>query len=123
MKVAVATDNGMVSAHFGRCSEYTLAEVAGEQVTGTEVIANPGHEPGFLPAYLAERGVEVVICGGAGPRAQALFAEQNIEICMGISGPVAAVLEQYAAGNLTAGNSTCDHGERHERCDHHRGEE
>ena len=82
MRVAVATDNSMVSAHFGRCSEYTLAEVAGERVTGSEVIANPGHEPGFLPAYLAERGVEVVICGGAGPRAQALFAERGIRMCM-----------------------------------------
>ena len=112
MRVAVATDNSMVSAHFGRCSEYTLAEVAGERVTGSEVIANPGHEPGFLPAYLAERGVEVVICGGAGPRAQALFAERGIRMCMGVSGPVDKVLEQYAKGSLTAGTSTCDHNSR-----------
>lgn len=109
MRVAVATDNGMVSAHFGRCSEYTLAEVEGGKVVKTELIANPGHEPGFLPGFLAEKGAKVIICGGAGPRAQALFAEQDIEMCMGISGPVAAVLEQYAAGNLTAGSSTCDH--------------
>jgi len=109
VKVAVATDNGMVSAHFGRCSEYTLADIENGKVMKTESVSNPGHEPGFLPGFLAEKGAKVIICGGAGPRAQALFAEQNIEMCMGISGPVAAVLEQYAAGNLTAGSSTCDH--------------
>ena len=112
MKVAVATDNGMVSAHFGRCSEYTLADIESDKVIQTEMVANPGHEPGFLPGFLAEHGVEVVICGGAGPRAQALFAERGIRMCMGVSGPVEQVLEQYAIGSLTAGTSTCDHHSR-----------
>ena len=112
MRVAVSTDSGQVSAHFGRCAEYTLADIEDKKVVKTEVIANPGHEPGFLPKFLAEKGANVIICGGAGPRAQALFAEQNIEMCMGISGPVAAVLEQYAAGTLQVGESTCDHGSK-----------
>jgi predicted Fe-Mo cluster-binding NifX family protein len=121
MKVAVATDAGRVSAHFGRCSEYTLAEIADGKVVKTETIANPGHEPGFLPGFLARQGVRAVICGGAGPRALALFAEQGIEMRMGVSGPVGEVLEQFATGRLDAGDSTCDHGSlgdgRHEH--HH----
>ena len=112
MRVAVATDSGQVSAHFGRCSEYTVAEVENGRVTTTEVVANPGHEPGFLPRFLAERGVNVIVCGGMGPRAQALFAGQNIQMCMGVSGPVDAVLEQFARGTLQAGESTCNHESR-----------
>jgi len=112
MKVAVSTDSGQVSAHFGRCPEYTLAEVADGKVIEKTVIPNPGHEPGFLPRYLGEKGVKVIICGGAGPRAQALFAEKDIQMCMGVSGPVDAVLSDFAQGKLAQGASTCDHGSR-----------
>jgi predicted Fe-Mo cluster-binding NifX family protein len=112
MKVAVSTDNGQVAAHFGRCPEYTIAEVSEGAVQKTEVIPNPGHQPGFLPRYLAEKGVEAIICGGAGPRARALFDEQGITVWLGVAGPVDGVLGQYAAGTLVAGDSTCDHGSR-----------
>ncbi|OYD15214.1 hypothetical protein CH330_06315 [candidate division WOR-3 bacterium JGI_Cruoil_03_51_56] len=109
MKVAVATDSGQVSAHFGRCAEYTLADIENAKVVKTGVIPNPGHEPGVLPRYLAEKGVKVIICGGAGPKAQAIFAQEGIQVRMGVFGPVDAALEQFAAGILTQGESTCDH--------------
>ncbi len=112
MTVAIATDNGRVSGHFGRCSEYTLADIEGNEVKNRRTLANPGHEPGFLPGYLAERGVNAIVCGGMGPRAQGLFASHGIDVRMGVAGPVDAVLEQFAAGTLAAGASTCDHESR-----------
>ncbi len=119
MKVAVSTDASQVSAHFGRCAEYTLADIDDGKVIKKEVIPNPGHQPGFLPKYLAEKGVKVIICGGMGQRAQALFADQDIQTCVGVTGPVDAVLEQYAAGTLVPGESTCDHSFRGQgHCDH-----
>ncbi|MEO0085642.1 MAG: NifB/NifX family molybdenum-iron cluster-binding protein [candidate division WOR-3 bacterium] len=119
MKVAVSTDSGLVSAHFGRCQEYTLAEVKDGKVSDKTVVPNPGHEPGFLPRFLAEKGVKAIICGGMGPRAQGLFAEQDIETWMGASGPVDAVLEAFAQGRLSRGESTCDHDSRGDGCSHH----
>ncbi len=112
MKVAVSTDSGQVAAHFGRCGEYTLADIVDGRVGPTEVIPNPGHQPGFLPRFLAEKGVKAIICGGMGPRAQGLFAEQEIETWMGASGPVDAVLSDFAQGRLRRGESTCDHESR-----------
>ena len=119
MKVAVSTDSGQVAAHFGRCGEYTLAEIADGKVGKVEVIPNPGHEPGFLPRFLAEKGVKAIICGGMGPRAQGLFAEQEIETWMGASGPVDAVLSDFAQGRLARGASTCDHSSRGDGRHHH----
>lgn len=119
MKVAVSTESGQVAAHFGRCPEYTLADVEHGTVSRTETITNPGHEPGFLPRFLAGYGVQAIICGGMGPRAQTLFAEQGIDTLIGVTGPVAGVLEQFAAGTLVAGESTCDHSFRgHGQCRH-----
>jgi predicted Fe-Mo cluster-binding NifX family protein len=99
----------MVAAHFGRCEAYTLADIEDGQVVKSEIVANPGHEPGFLPGYLAERGVNCIVAGGMGPRAHGLFAERQIETIVGVSGSVAAALEALAKGELKGGESTCDH--------------
>ena len=94
MKVAISTDSGQVSAHFGRCPEFTLVEVENGNVKTKEVIQNPGHHPGFLPKFLHEQGVTKIIAGGMGQRAAMLFAEQKIETIMGISGSIEEVVNK-----------------------------
>jgi len=109
MKIAVATEGINVSAHFGRCPEYTIFETTGQEIDRRTIIPNPGHEPGFLPAYLGQMGVECIIAGGMGPRAQALFDEQNIKTVTGVSGSVEKAVKNYLAGTLEPGESACDH--------------
>lgn len=109
MIIAVATENNLVAQHFGHCPEYTLFKISGNLVDEEKVIPNPGHEPGFLPGYLANMGVGCIIAGGMGQRAQSLFHDQSIETYVGISGPVTSVIEAYLAGNLKSGISSCEH--------------
>jgi len=119
MKVAISTDNGYVSAHFGRCPAYTLVDIKDGRVVGREDIPNPGHQPGFLPQFLAARGVGVIIAGGMGPRAQDLFAEKNIQTIIGVQGPVDEVIEKFLRQELEAGRDLCDHEHRpDEPCRH-----
>lgn len=110
MRIAVATENGQVAQHFGRCPEYTLFDVENGQIRAKVVIPNPGHQPGFLPRYLAEKGVSCIIAGGMGPSAQDLFAVQGIKTVLGANGPADEVVKAYLAGNLALGTSTCEHG-------------
>jgi predicted Fe-Mo cluster-binding NifX family protein len=116
MIVAVATEENMVAQHFGRCPEYTLFTLADGSVAEKKVIPNPGHEPGFLPGYLAEMGVNTIIAGGMGPRAQSLFENQNIATYIGVSGPLQSVIEAYLTGELKSGPSTCEHGQDGHSC-------
>ena len=109
MKLAISTENNMVAQHFGRCPEYTLVELADGKAKEVQTIANPGHEPGFLPRFLAQQGVTCVISGGMGARARNLFAENNIETMVGISGPVEQVIEDYLNNQLKPGASRCEH--------------
>ncbi|MDI6689913.1 MAG: NifB/NifX family molybdenum-iron cluster-binding protein [Actinomycetota bacterium] len=109
MKVAIATDGVEVSPHFGRCATYTIAEIKNNQIISKEVIANPGHEPGFLPMFLAQRGVGYVIAGGMGPRAKTLFAQHGIEVITGAYGRVDSVLQGFLEGTLEVGTDTCEH--------------
>jgi len=109
MKIAVSTDQGQVSAHFGRCPSYTIFEIENGEIKSQDEIPNPGHQPGFLPRFLAEKGVDVILCGGMGPRAQALFAQNKIETISGIQGAVGDVVHQYLKGALEAGEDMCGH--------------
>ncbi|HEX9902961.1 MAG TPA: NifB/NifX family molybdenum-iron cluster-binding protein [Acidobacteriota bacterium] len=113
MKIAISTDNGFVSAHFGRCPSYTLVEIQEGKIIEREEIPNPGHQPGFLPVYLSQKGVNTIIAGGMGPRAQGLFAEKNIQTFIGVQGRIEDVIMKYLRQELESGQDLCDHG-RHD---------
>jgi predicted Fe-Mo cluster-binding NifX family protein len=122
MKLAISTDQGYVSAHFGRCQSYTIVEIDEGKLQSREEIPNPGHQPGFLPQYLSERGVNSIIAGGMGPRAQGLFAQMNIETIIGVQGTIDDIIEKYLKQELETGEDLCGHHqgtEEHSPCDHH----
>lgn len=119
MKIAIATDADQVSGHFGRCGHYTIFEVDGKEIKGKTLIDTPEHQPGMLPPFLKEKGVDCVIAGGMGPRAQNLFMGMDIEPIVGVSGSVEDVIRDFLAGTLQRGESLCDHGtDRHHDCHH-----
>ena len=109
MKVAIATEDNQVSPHFGRCSAYTIVEIQEGKIISRETLPNPGHRPGFLPNYLAQRGVHCIIAGGMGPRAQNLFAQFNIETITGVQGSVEEVIEKLLRQELEGGEDLCQH--------------
>jgi predicted Fe-Mo cluster-binding NifX family protein len=124
VKIAVASEGGFVSAHFGHCPEFTLFTVdSGGKVSEKKVVPNPGHQPGFLPGYLAQMGITHIIAGGMGQHAQELFCERGVTPLLGVSGPVDKVVEDFLANRLAGGPSMCSHdgrghgeGHRHEGC-------
>jgi predicted Fe-Mo cluster-binding NifX family protein len=109
MRVAISTDGEMVAQHFGRCEAYTIVHIEDGVATSQQRIPNPGHAPGFLPGYLAERGVQCIVAGGMGPRAHGLFDERNIATIVGVSGTVAEIVEALRRGELRGGESLCEH--------------
>ncbi len=110
MKVALACNGCEVAPHFGRCEGYEVAEIVEGEIIEREKVANPGHEPGALPKMLNNLGVECIIAGGMGPRAQQFFAQFGIQTMTGISGGLNEVIEALAWGRLsTDGSNPCHH--------------
>lgn len=110
MRVAVSADDmggleGVVSPHFGRCPYYVLIDLDGRQVKQASVVANPNygrHAPGTVPMFIRDQGADVMLAGGMGRRAIALFQELGIQAATGASGTVRRALEQYLGGELRA---------------------
>lgn len=110
MIIAIATDGNSVAGHFGRCPSYTLVTVENGKELDRKTIDNPGHQPGFLPQFLHEKGAGCVVAGGMGPRAQMLFDERGMKTVVGVSGSIDEVIHTYLKGSLKSGESTCEHG-------------
>lgn len=110
MRVAIAVDGTNVAEHFGRCAGYEIADIEGGVITKHHRVANPGHEPGVIPAMLNELGANTVIAGGMGPRAEQLLKQHGIVGITGITGSVEDALKAIAAGELDVdGTNTCHH--------------
>ncbi|MEA3346872.1 MAG: NifB/NifX family molybdenum-iron cluster-binding protein [Candidatus Auribacterota bacterium] len=110
MRVAISTDGDFVSAHFGRCPSFTIIDIENGKVAKKEVLDNPGHQPGVIPQFLHQKGVEYIICGGMGMRASGFFEELGIQAIVGISGKIDEVIEKLQKGTLEGGESSCSPG-------------
>jgi len=111
MKFAVPTYQRKLCAHFGHCEAFALIDTDSEgKIVNENYVTPPPHEPGVLPAWLSQQGVNCIIAGGMGSRAQQLFAQQGVRVVTGAQGEdPREVVEQYLKGTLQTGANTCDH--------------
>ena len=109
-KAAVPMAGGVLCSHFGHCEKFAVLHVLDGQIGSTEFHTPPPHEPGVLPVWLGDLGVDLIIAGGMGQRALSLFNERGIRVITGAPNqePVALV-QSYLAGSLTTGPNVCDH--------------
>jgi len=112
MRIAIPLADGKLALHFGRCEQFAVVEVddATREIRATALQVPPGHEPGVLPQWLAEQGVNLVIVGGMGQRAQQLLAASGIDVIVGATPAEPQDLVQaYLDGRLAGGENVCDH--------------
>ena len=111
MKIAIPLADGRLCMHFGHCQQFAVVE-GDEQgnIVSTALLDPPAHEPGVLPAWLAEQGANVIIASGMGQRAQQLFAQSGITVVVGAPAELPEQLATaYFSGTLQAGDNVCDH--------------
>ena len=112
MRIAIPVAHGQLSQHFGHSRKFALVDVdpGAREITGSVEVDAPEHQPGLLPPWLEERGVNVVIAGGMGARARSLFEALAIEVFTGApaEGP-GTLVRQYLDGQLVSREVTCDH--------------
>ncbi len=116
LKIAVASEGTMVTEHFGHCEAFIIFDTNEKEILKTQAIANPGHRPGFLPNFLADMGVNVIISGGMGGGAVEIFNERNIEVIVGACGEAKDAVEAYLEGSLKSTGSVCHEHQHHDEC-------
>ncbi len=107
MKIAIASDGKAVTEHFGHCQGFAVFTAEEKNITKEEFLPNPGHRPGFLPVFLHEQGVNVIISGGMGGGAIDIFNDKDIEVITGASGDAKTAANNYIQGKLKSTGSVC----------------
>lgn len=116
MKIAVASEGKMVTQHFGHCEGFSIYDCENNKIVKAENVPNPGHKPGFLPNYLNDLGVNVIISGGMGGGAIDIFNEKNIEVIVGADGESQLAVEKYLRGELKSTGSVCHEHQHADEC-------
>ncbi len=119
MKIAVSCNGTSIWAHFGHCENFMIFETANGAITAEASVPNPGHRPGFLPNFLADLGVNVIISGGMGGGAVDIFNERGVEVVLGAQGDAKTAVEAYLAGKLESTGSICHEHEHAHECGNH----
>lgn len=119
MKIAVASMGNVVAGHFGHCENFNIFDIENNAIVNHESIANPGHKPGFLPNFLGDLGVNVIIAGGMGEGAVNIFNARNIEVIMGATGVAQEAVERYLRGELKSTGSICYEHQHEGECGGH----
>jgi predicted Fe-Mo cluster-binding NifX family protein len=110
MKIAVPINGGRLSSHFGHATEFAIVQVEHGTIMEKETLTPPPHQPGILPRWLHNLGVNVIIASGIGQKALKLFEQNSITV---ISGSPSLSAEDligiYLANALVPGDNICDH--------------
>ncbi len=109
-RIAIPLENGILCSHFGHCEQFAIIDTVDRGISKEVLVTPPPHEPGLLPAWLAEKGVTDVIAGGMGQRAIDLFNQQSINVFVGAQPKNHnQLVNDLLSDTLIAGANLCDH--------------
>ena len=119
LRISVAAMGNTVAGHFGHCENFIFFDTEDGKILAEESVPNPGHRPGFLPNFLADRGAKVIISGGMGGGAVDIFNERDVEVILGAQGNARENVEAYLRGQLKSTGSVCHNHEHADECGEH----
>lgn len=112
MKIAIPTENGKLSSHFGHSESFEIYEVdlKTKSILFNSTIPSPPHQPGLLPKWLSDMDVDMIIASGIGSKAQDLFRQINIEVIFGAPCIAANLLiNSFMNDTLSSKSNKCSH--------------
>lgn len=119
MKIAVTSEDGEVFQHFGHTPEFTLFETDGKNILSETELSSGETGHSALAGLLAEKDVDLLICGGIGGGAVQALASAGIRVIGGASGKVRDVVRELLDGTLQVRSDFhCHH---HDSGEHHCG--
>jgi predicted Fe-Mo cluster-binding NifX family protein len=115
MRLAITTENDLVSAHFGQCSHFTIVDIEDTKVKNKKIITNTAeHGGGGCVAVdeILKHNITHVISGGMGMGAQQKFAAAGVAI-YGYTGKIDDAIHDFLNNQIGSLQSCKNHGDCH----------
>ncbi|MCD6217329.1 hypothetical protein J7L05_05650 [bacterium] len=100
MRIAIPTWQQRVSPLFDTAERIVIADVANGQITQMSEERIPNSSLNNRANYLAERKVDVLICGGISGIMVSLLMRWDINVISGTMGDINSVLDGYISNSL-----------------------
>lgn len=108
-RVAVPFEQGGIFQHFGRSLHFKFYDIADKRILFSGIVDTDGQGHGVVLAGLLNAlDVDVLLCSGIGPGAQAALAAAGIRLYSGLSGSADAAVENWMAGSLSGDSAKQD---------------
>ncbi len=109
-KIALPTENGKLSHHFGHSREFHFFEIENNVITKSYSKEPPPHAEGTIPKWLIQEKVNELLVGGIGPKAIDILYASGINVCIGVEvGTPEDIAMDFISGNLKFGKNYCHH--------------
>jgi len=122
LKIAAAYEDGRIFQHFGQSPSFKVYTIENDAVVGTDLVIPERDMHCAMGGWLAQNGVEALICGGIGQGAINALASVGVQVYNGVQGNADDAVQAYLSGALSFDpNAQChDHEHSHEgSCAHH----
>lgn len=111
-----------VGQHFGKVLNYIMYDTESSEVSVIPNTSEHNGGVGLPPELMSQKGVNVMLCGGLGTKAVAMFEQYGIEVYVGAQGTIWDALKAWETGRLQ--KATMDNAcSSHEHHDHHHSHE
>ncbi len=111
MKIAIATEKGKISKHFGRSEKFTIVDFTGKKPVIEAMINCQDHKPFKISDFIIDKKVDIVICDGIGIKAIKYLKDNDIEVITGCKGSVKDVISKLENGIIKSKKSLCKNNE------------
>ena len=119
MIIAATCENEEIFQHFGHTPSFAIFEIQDGLISGMQIVPTGDSGHGALAGLLAEKDVDLLICGGIGGGAVQALASAGIRVIGGASGKVRDVVQGLLDGTLQVRSDFhCHH---HDSGEHHCG--
>ncbi len=113
IKIAIPLENGQLSEHFSQATHFRLFQVQGDQVLSVAEESSPPHEPGVIPQWMSEQGVDTLIAGCISAQARDIFLSKGVQVVSGAPLlPVEELVQAFVTARLVSTGHVC-------QCNHH----
>ncbi len=101
MKVGIPTWSGRISPVFDVARHLLVVDVEGDAEVGRVDAAIEETEPAPRARWVAQLGVNVLICGAVSVPLEAMLVSAGVQVVLHVCGPVEEVLQAFVSGRLT----------------------
>lgn len=122
MKIAATYEDGRIFQHFGQSPSFKIYTIDNGTVSESDIVVPEQDMHCAMGGWLAQNGVEALICGGIGQGAINALDSVGVRVYNGVQGSADDAVQAFISGSISFDPHARCRDHEHSReggCTHH----